>query len=320
MSNTDSNSSLSSSRDCPVVSGKRLVQHVEARKTDVGGIPVARALPTRGRRTIGAWCFLDHAGPVVFRGNSRGMRVGPHPHIGLQTFTWMIAGEVLHRDSLGSEQVIRPGEVNLMTAGNGICHTEESVEASGQLHAAQLWIALPYADRETAPRFDHYPYLPRWEEQGADMTLLMGHFRDHNAPTLAFSPLIGIDLAHRNGGAMRIPLRTDYEYGLLPLEGTFDIGGETFRTNELAYFGTGRSDVEFHAPPGGRAILLGGEPVEDEILMWWNFVGYSKSEIAQAQREWEQGSDRFGSVPAYEGERLMPPPIPWKVDPPASHS
>lgn len=313
MSNTDPHPTLSSSRDCPMVDGQRQVQRVKARLTNVGGIPVARSVPTRERRTIGAWCFLDHIGPTTFGPGDTGMRIGPHPHIGLQTFTWMIAGEILHRDSLGSEQVIRPGEVNLMTAGQGIAHTEESIGDSDTLHAVQLWIALPYADRETEPRFDHYPYLPRWQEQGADATLLTGHFREHNAPTLAFSPLIGMDLRHPSGGPITIPLRPDYEYGLLPLEGAFTCSGETYDVNELAYFGMGRSEVTFEAPAGGRALLLGGEPLNDELLMWWNFVGYSRAEIAEAQREWEAASDRFGDVPQFDGPRLSPPPIPWKV-------
>lgn len=135
-------------------------QRIASRLTDVGGIPVARAIPVKERRTIGPWCFLDHIGPTRFAPGAPGMDVGPHPHIALQTFTWMLEGEILHRDSLGSKQVIRPGQVNLMTAGRGIAHTEESVPNQPDLHAAQLWIALPEADQHTPPRFDHYPTLP----------------------------------------------------------------------------------------------------------------------------------------------------------------
>ena len=130
-------------------------QRIASRLTDVGGIPVARAIPVKERRTIGPWCFLDHIGPTRFAPGAPGMDVGPHPHIALQTFTWMVEGEILHRDSLGSKQVIRPGQVNLMTAGRGIAHTEESVPNQPDLHAAQLWIALPEADQHTPPRFDH---------------------------------------------------------------------------------------------------------------------------------------------------------------------
>ncbi|TLF52775.1 pirin family protein [Halomonas urmiana] len=303
---------LASSLECPVVDGKRQVQHVAPRTADVGGIPVNRVLPSRQRRLVGAWCFLDHAGPAVFEVGSRGLRVGPHPHIGLQTFTWMIEGEVLHRDSLGNEQVIRPGQVNLMTAGWGISHTEESVAGEIRLHAAQLWIALPEADRRTDPRFDHYPTLPRWQETGTDFTLLVGEFAGHRAPTLAFSALVGLDLASEQGGTLALVLREDFEYGVLPLEGGLEIEGDTFPANELAYLGSGRDGVTLTLPAGGRAILVGGEPLGEEILVWWNFVGHSKAEIAEAQRDWEAGSERFGSIPAFEGEALMPPPLPWK--------
>ncbi|SDL24383.1 hypothetical protein SAMN05661010_01188 [Modicisalibacter muralis] len=313
MSTFVSDPDLLTSIDCPIIDGKRQVQHVAPRTADVGGIPVNRVLPSRHRRLVGAWCFLDHAGPSVFKGNSTGLRVGPHPHTGLQTFTWMIEGEVLHRDSLGHEQVIRPGQVNLMTAGRGISHTEESVAGETQLHAAQLWIALPEAHRHTEPRFDHYPELPQWREQGVELTLLTGEFAGQRAPTLAFSPLVGLDLRSPSAGSLQLPLREDFEYGLLSLEGELEIEGERFATNELAYLGRGRSDVTLELPAGGRAILVGGEPLGEEILIWWNFVGHSKAEIMEAQRDWEAGSERFGSIPQYEGERLMPPPLPWKV-------
>ncbi|MBB3139961.1 pirin family protein [Halomonas organivorans] len=302
-----------SSLDCPIVDGKRQVQHVPPRTADVGGIPVNRVLPSRHRRLVGAWCFLDHAGPSVFKGDSRGLRVGPHPHIGLQTFTWMIEGEVLHRDSLGNRQVIRPGQVNLMTAGRGISHTEESVTGETHLHAAQLWIALPEADRRTDPRFDHYPDLPNWQEDGVDFTLLVGEFAGRRAPTLAFSPLVGLDLANPGASSIELSLREDFEYGVLPLEGEIDIEGETFVANELAYLGRGREAVTLALSAGGRAILIGGEPLGEEILIWWNFVGHSKAEIAEAQRDWEAGSERFGHIPDYDGEPLMPPPLPWKA-------
>ena len=138
------------------------IQKITANIKDVGGIPVARLLPTAKRRSIGAWCFLDHAGPSVFAEGEAGLQVGAHPHIGLQTFTWMLAGEVLHKDSLGNEQMIRPNQVNLMTAGRGISHTEQTPSHSREVHAVQLWIALPESAQHTAPQFQHYPDLPMW--------------------------------------------------------------------------------------------------------------------------------------------------------------
>ncbi|ERS87768.1 pirin family protein [Halomonas sp. PBN3] len=313
MSNLIKDATASSSLDCPVVEGRRQVQHVPARTAEVGGIPLHRALPSRQRRLVGAWCFLDHAGPVVFKGDSRGMQVGPHPHIGLQTFTWMIAGEVLHRDSLGSEQVIRPGQVNLMTAGRGISHTEQSLPDDPQLHAAQLWIALPHAHRHTAPRFDHYPDLPVWREAGATLTLLVGEFAGREAPTLTFSPLVGMDLAAEHDATLTLPLNPAFEYALLPLEGAPSLAGEALAVDELAYLGRGRDALELALPAGARALLIGGQPLGEEVLIWWNFVGHSKEEIAAAQREWEAGGERFGRVAGFSfEERLMPPPLPWK--------
>lgn len=301
--------------------GPQPLQRLGARTADVGGIPVNRILPQRARRLIGAWCFLDHAGPSVFPADdasgdslspgNKGLRVGPHPHTCLQTFTWMLAGEILHRDSLGSEQVIRPGELNLMTAGHGITHTEESLADSRELHAAQLWIALPYQDRHTRPRFDHYNDLPRWTGQGVDFTLLTGAFMGHKAPTLAFSPLVGVDLLSPGSGRLTLPLRADFEYGVLVLEGRLTLGEQRFESNELGYLGSGRQQVELALEPGTRMLLLGGEPLSDSILLWWNFVGHSKAEIIEAQRQWEAGDERFGEVSGFDGQRLMPPPIPW---------
>src|SRR5699024_4297800 len=194
MSNRETRPELHSSRECPAVNDPHLLQRLGARTAEVGGIPVHRILPQRQRRLIGAWCFLDHAGPAVSSaddaGSTKGMRVGPHPHTCLQTFTWMLAGEILHRDSLGSEQIIRPGELSMMTTGHSIAQTEASLADARELHAVELWIAQPHKDRDTRPRFDHYDGLPRCTDQGLALTLLTGAFMGHQAPTLAFSPLV----------------------------------------------------------------------------------------------------------------------------------
>lgn len=163
-----------------------------ARAAEVGGLMLRRALPSRERRLIGAWCFLDHAGPADIS-QTAGMREGPHPHTGLQTFTWMIEGEILHRDSLGHEQLIRPGQVNLMTAGRGIVHSEESLpEHPPRLQAAQLWIALPDAQRHCEPAFEHYPNLPVLERDGFRMTLLVGEALGQRSPVRVYTPLFGM--------------------------------------------------------------------------------------------------------------------------------
>lgn len=273
------------------------LQRIASRIKDVGGIPVARGLPVKERRLIGAWCFLDHAGPAVFQSDRESMHVAPHPHTGLQTFTWMLEGEILHRDSLGYEQLIRPGQVNLMTAGRGISHSEDSVPGCLTLHAAQLWIALPEAVKDMPPRFDHYPNLPKWQDDGIDFTLLTGDYFGHRAPTLNFSELVGVDIAARQAATLELPLRGDFEYGLFVLEGEAHIGRETFGQNELAYVAPGHAELPLTLRENSRVLLLGGEPLGEEVLMWWNFVGRSKEELRRAVEEWNAGDARFGTVP-----------------------
>ncbi|NYT61037.1 pirin family protein [Alcaligenaceae bacterium] len=290
--------------------GENTIQRISARHAEVGGIPINRLMPSRQRRTIGAWCFLDHAGPAQFAPGA-GMRVGPHPHIGLQTFTWMIKGEVLHRDSLGNEQIIRPGQVNLMTAGRGIAHTEESLSTEDTLHAAQLWIALPPEASACAPAFEHHPNLPSWSTDGCDFTLLAGSYNTHHAPARLYSPLVGMDLFSTMGADIHLPLNPEFEYGLLMLEGQAEINKQRFAIDELAYLGHSNTQLHLQLSPGSRAILLGGEPCTEEILIWWNFVGHSKAEIAQAQHDWEAGNERFGAISGYDGPRLTAPPLPW---------
>ena len=287
------------------------IERIATRPADLGGgMMVRRALPTRQRRMVGAWCFLDHAGPVTFsRGES--MRVGAHPHTALQTFTWLIEGEVLHRDSLGSEQIIRPGQVNLMTAGHGVVHSEDSLPHVRRLHAAQLWIALPREHADCAPAFDHHSDPPRWTEGGCEFTLLAGTYGHRQSPARLYSPLIGIDLHSQPGTMVDLELNPKFEYGILPLAGPVDIQGTGVATNEFAWLGTGIERLQCELPADSRILLLGGEPFDAPIVMWWNFVGYDKAAIAAAQREWESGGPRFGRVKGDEGRRLGAPPLPW---------
>ncbi|HEI8864583.1 TPA: pirin family protein [Serratia odorifera] len=307
----DSDSFDSSSSDS---SRSHPIQRIAVRHADVGGIAIQRALPTRERRTVGAWCFLDHAGPAVFNGPSEGMDVGPHPHIGLQTFTWMIKGEVLHRDSLGSEQIIRPGQVNLMTAGHGIAHTEQTTGEPRQLHAAQLWIALPAEYAQMAPRFDHYPDLPRWEKGVVTQTLLIGEFEQYRSPVFTVSPLIALDLQWDDDGHLELPLRNDFEMGLLPLIGAFEVNDEKISSGEFAYLGMNLNTLRLTAEKGSKALLIGGAPIKQPITIWWNFVAHSKQEIVMAQRDWQQGNARFPEVKGYDGPRMTAPDLPWRTD------
>ena len=271
-------------------------ERLGTRMADVGGLPVHRAVPQRALRKVGAWCFLDHLGPAVQRGD-RSLQVGPHPHIGLQTFTWMIEGEVLHRDSLGSEQVIRPGQVNLMTAGKGIAHSEESL-GSPHIHAAQLWIALPGAERQMPPRFQHYPDIPRCGHDGLEVRVLAGEALGQVSPVQVHSPLVALDLSlgadAPSAVTTGLPLRADFEYAVLGLTGEITVDGLPAVPDELLFLPAGRSTLRLQCTPGTRLLLVGGAPMHEDVLVWWNFVGRTQEEIAQALADWEAGTGRFG--------------------------
>ena len=268
------------------MSESKNLQRLPTRIADVGGIPIHRAIPQAALRKVGAWCFLDHAGPAV--PPPPGMQVGPHPHIGLQTFTWMIEGEVLHRDSLGSEQIIRPGQVNLMTAGHGIAHSEEAQTLG--VHAAQLWIALPDSHRHIAPRFQHYPDLPRTEIGDFAVTVLAGEALGLAAPAEVHSPLMGVDLlacGTAGQACATMPLRADFEHAVMSLSGEVKVEGQVLPSQELIYLPAGTQEVQLECTPGSRLIIIGGEPMDEAILLWWNFVARTTEEMQQAQQQWE---------------------------------
>ncbi|MGQ0529285.1 MAG: pirin family protein [Panacagrimonas sp.] len=304
MSNLEPRCASSDSRDCPAPPP---MERIASKKAMVGeSLPISRALPGPRRRMIGAWCFLDHAGPV---GPGSEMRVGPHPHIGLQTFTWMIEGKLLHRDSLGYEQLIAPGQVNLMTAGRGISHSEESVAVPGQgLHLAQLWIALPDAQRWTDSAFEHYPVLPQLSQDGFALTVLAGEFGGMRAPTRVHTPLLGLDLRSEHAADTTLNLNPGFEYGLMMLSGETRIEGEVLASGELLYLGPGRTQIRVASAAACQLLLIGGEPFAEPVLLWWNFVGRTQDEIAQATADWNEG-ERFGQVRGYPGARLTAPDI-----------
>ncbi|MEV8635168.1 pirin family protein [Streptosporangium sp. NPDC051023] len=267
------------------------------------GMKVTRTLPNRDVRMVGAWCFLDHYGP-----ERATMRVPAHPHTGLQTVSWLVEGEVLHRDCLGSEQVIRPGQLNLMTAGRAISHSEESPRDTA-LHGVQLWVALPSADRETAPGFEHHPVLPSLAGPGFTATVLMGELGGLVSPARTYSPLTGAEISLGEGAEAVIPLRPDFEYAVLSLSGTVLADGTDLAPGPLLYLGAGRSRLTLRAGEPARALLLGGEPFEERIVMWWNFVGRDHDEIVRFRREWMTG-DAFGTVPGALGTPLPAPELP----------
>jgi redox-sensitive bicupin YhaK (pirin superfamily) len=285
------------------------MERLESQRAIVGdGFEIRRALPNRHRRTIGAWCFLDHAGPADFAAG-KGLLIGPHPHIGLQTFSWMIEGRILHTDSLGYRQWIHPGQVNLMTAGRGISHAEESpADAAGRFQLAQLWIALPKHESEREPSFRHYPELPVLERGGFRITVLAGTFAGERAPAEVFTPLVGVDLASPGPAQAELALDPGFEHGVMALEGRATIGGETLEPGALLYFGTGRDRLRFATDGPARLLLIGGVPFGEEILLWWNFVGRTYAELEQATRDWLAGK-RFGTVEGARGAPLVAPDL-----------
>lgn len=274
--------------ECPV-------EILDPRIADVGGFEVKRALPNRGRRMVGAWCFVDQMGPGT-ADETGGLDVGPHPHIGLQTVTWLLEGALLHRDSLGSEQVIRPGQLNLMTAGWGVSHSEETRGVHvGPMHGVQLWIAQPSTTRFGRPAFEHHGELPRADFDGVEATVLVGSFAGAESPARRDTEHIGVELSLR-GGPIEVPLDPDFEHAALPLGAGVSIDGHPIDQGQLAYLGIGRQGVRIDATEPVRMLLIGGEPFPDELLMWWNYVARTRDEIVEAHRQWTDHDERFGTV------------------------
>ncbi|MDP9240833.1 MAG: pirin family protein [Actinomycetota bacterium] len=270
---------------------------------------VSRTLPNRERRMVGAWCFADYYGPDKVAGGA-GMQVPPHPHTGLQTVSWLFAGQVLHRDSLGSRQLARPGELNLMTAGRAIAHSEESpADHDPVLHGVQLWVALPDGDRQVDPQFEHHADLPVSSDGGVAVTVIMGELGEVRSPARTYSPLVGADVRLASGTDTRLPLRPDFEFAALAVDGAVEVDGVPLDPGPLLYLGTGRSDLAVRTEWGGRMMLLGGEPFDEQIVMWWNFVGRDHDEIVAMREEWMVG-EAFGTVRGYDGDRLPAPAMP----------
>ncbi|MFI4919197.1 MAG: pirin family protein [Legionellales bacterium] len=300
-------SQIMNSRDC-LASPDAIHQQIKTRNATIGdNLTIRRALPHRDRKTIGAWCFLDHMGPLALN-NNQGLDIGPHPHIGLQTFTWSIAGEILHRDSLGSQQVIKSGQVNLMTAGKGISHSEESLPVGDILHGVQLWIALPETVRHMEPNFIHYPSIPTVTLDGLQINLLVGEFLNIRSPVQVYSPLVGIEVNALKNTSNVLPLNPKFEYGILPLKGAIEVNNETFGEDTLLYLSCGHSSLPIRTSEGAKVLIIGGEPFNEDILIWWNFVARTKAELVQATNSWNEHK-QFGEVKGYSGDRLTAPKL-----------
>ncbi|WP_298943830.1 pirin family protein [uncultured Microbacterium sp.] len=287
---------------------------LEARDVPLGGVrgmEVHRSLPHRTLPMVGAWCFLDRFGPQVAR-----MRVEPHPHIGLQTVTWPFVGEVRHRDVLGSDVIVRPGVLNIMTSGHGIAHSEYSVgDSAVPLDALQLWVALPESRRHGGPDFERHENLLGVElSGGATATVVVGTFAGVTSPATMHTPIVGAEVCIPAGARVRLPLDPDWEYAIVGVSGNPDVPGVAQVPDQsLLYLGTGRDAIDVDA--GERDVtlfLLGGEPFESDIVMWWNFVGRTHEEIVAAREDWEgeAAAERFGHVVGHGDERIPAPPLP----------
>lgn len=293
---------------------------LESREVPLGGVramEVHRSLPQRELPLVGAWCFLDRFGPQDAR-----MRVEPHPHIGLQTVTWPYQGDVRHRDTLGSDVIVRRGALNLMTSGAGIAHSEYSVgEDAVPLDALQLWVALPESRRHGPPAFEQHAVLPEvtlpaTAGEDGDATVVLGHLAGVSSPATTYTPIVGAELRIPAGSTVRVPLDPSWEHAVVAVEGEVAVeagaGGEpvTLDRAHLLYLGIRRDHVVIASARGATLFLLGGEPFEDDIVMWWNFVGRSHDEIVEAREAWEADSRRFGHVVGHGEERVPAPPLP----------
>jgi hypothetical protein len=293
------------------------VDVVEARKAAIGdGTEVRRLLPGRELRTIGAWCFLDHYGPDDISAGP-GMQVPPHPHTGLQTASWLFEGLLLHRDSLGSQQLIRPGELNLMTSGRAIAHSEESpAQRPARLHGVQLWIALPEERRHGEPGFAHHAGLPVLTEAGgARVTVVAGEYRGERSPARVYTPLVGLEVTLPEAGQVTLPATDGFEYGVISVDGPAAAscpaiagGPAPIGVGMLAHLPAGAPSVTLSAPAPCRFFVVGGVPMKEKLVMWWNFVGRTHEEIVTARNAWDRGD--FGEVRGYAGDSLPAPPLP----------
>ena len=284
-----------------------------SRDVPLGGpraMTVRRTLPQRARTLIGAWCFVDHYGPDNVA-DTGGMDVAPHPHTGLQTVSWLFGGEIEHRDSLGSHALVRPGELNLMTGGYGISHSEVSTARTTILHGVQLWVALPDEHRYTGRDFRHYVPSPV-RVGGADIRVFLGSLAGDTSPVRTFTPLLGAELVLDPRSTAALPVNAAFEYGLLVDHGDVRMAGTLLRPAELGYLGTGNDTLTLtnETDTPARAVLLGGTPFEEQIVMWWNFIGRSHEDIVEAREAWENAGDRFGRVDGYDGDRLPAPALP----------
>jgi redox-sensitive bicupin YhaK (pirin superfamily) len=297
----------------PLAEDTPRVEVLEPRDVPLGGpraMTVRRTLPQRQRSLVGAWCFADHYGPDDVA-STGGMDVPPHPHTGLQTVSWLFTGEIEHRDSLGSHALVRPGEVNLMTGGRGIAHSEVSTPDTTVLHGAQLWVALPDEHRDAPKNFQHHRPTPT-RVDGATLSVFLGTLAGQSSPVETFTPLLGAELVLDPGATTTLSLDPAYEHGILVDSEEVTVAGTLVHRSEMAYLPTATRTLVLanDTTEPGRVLLLGGPPFEEDIVMWWNFVGRSHEDIVEARADWMAHSARFGEVEGYAGAiQHLPAPV-----------
>lgn len=290
---------------------------LEPREVPLGGVrgmSVLRTLPNRDLPTIGAWCFLDRFGPDEVR-----MRVEPHPHIGLQTVTWPLIGEQRHRDSEGYDVTLTRGQLNLMTSGNGISHSEYSLgDGPIPLDALQFWVALPESARRGEPGFEQHTSLPTVtvpSETGADATatVVLGEFAGVRSPATVHTPIVGVEITLAAGTRVALPLESEWEHAVVLVDGDVTVEDRMLARNDMLYLGDSRDRATVSSQDGALIFVLGGEPFEDDLVMWWNFAARSHDEIARAREDWEApdaAATRFGRVTKHGDERIPAPELP----------
>ena len=268
-----------------------------AREVPLGGpraMRVRRTLPQRHRSLIGAWCFVDHYGPDDVD-QTGGMVVASHPHTGLQTASWLFDGEIEHRDSAGNHATVRPGELNLMTAGRGISHTEVSTPGTTVLHGAQLWIALPDETRHVEPGFEHFAPSPV-RGPGWEARVFLGSLLGATSPVVTHSPLLGAEVMLATGKSLEIEVDGSFEHGVLLDVGAIDVDGEELKPGDLGFASAGRTTLTITARDEARLLVLGGPPFGEAIVMWWNFIGRSHEEVEAFRQDWQDQITADGAV------------------------
>jgi len=275
--------------------------------TTRSGVEISRLIPHQQLRAIGAWVFLDYYGPTNQR---EAMSVGAHPQVGLQTVSWLFSGEIEHRDSLQSSQLVNPGELNLMTAGAGIAHSELSLDSTTELHGVQLWTVLPESVRSMAPRFEHYSQLPHFRRGAMEIKLFTGDLLGHSSPATRYSELLGAEISFDEGSQTTFDCQPDFEYGFLLIGGDLIVNGNAIAEGQLHYLPPATALCEISSSSGARVILLGGAPFREKIIMWWNFIGRTHEEIVAMRNDW---NSRTPTIPVFADQinyRIPAPELP----------